>query len=243
MGVTGEQTLCGAQWAQVTRSKGPESIEELFKLYAMCHHAFSKTKPRVKRRSLYSKSPYYSILIDETTDRSVAKQLIIFGHIPDGQADTIVEKLTTNHKRELLRQASLVKQLRGWVNTQFVDQLFSNVLKSAYFLDQLTPGNHVFLLRLIVLAQAHNTNVREYKDDTRKIVKFISAPGQLVHCPFNPENAARTTKGQRWQRASTTDSTMWYDIAPADIKLRAAAAADPPVSPGEITFHFLDHRK
>ncbi|KAI8516307.1 hypothetical protein Bbelb_048880 [Branchiostoma belcheri] len=51
-----------------------------------------------------------------------------------------------------------------------------------------------------------------------------------------------TTKGQRWQRASTTDSTWWpprdldqqqsfCPCAPADIKLRAAAAADPPVSP------------
>ncbi|KAI8493148.1 3'-flap-structured DNA binding [Branchiostoma belcheri] len=45
-----------------------------------------------------------------------------------------------------------------------------------------------------VLAQVHNTNVREYKDDTRKIVKFISAPGQLVHCPFNPEHVVKCFK-------------------------------------------------
>ncbi|XP_078702448.1 uncharacterized protein LOC144928168 [Branchiostoma floridae x Branchiostoma belcheri] len=45
-----------------------------------------------------------------------------------------------------------------------------------------------------VLAQAHNTNVREYKDDTRKIVKFISAPGQLVHCPFNPAHVVKCCK-------------------------------------------------
>ncbi|KAI8494053.1 hypothetical protein Bbelb_284000 [Branchiostoma belcheri] len=42
--------------------------------------------------------------------------------------------------------------------------------------------------------QAHNTNVREYKDDTRKIVKFISAPGQLVHCPFNPAHVVKCCK-------------------------------------------------
>ncbi|KAI8516534.1 hypothetical protein Bbelb_051150 [Branchiostoma belcheri] len=42
--------------------------------------------------------------------------------------------------------------------------------------------------------KAHNTNVREYKDDTRKIVKFISAPGQLVHCPFNPAHVVKCCK-------------------------------------------------
>ncbi|KAI8516322.1 hypothetical protein Bbelb_049030 [Branchiostoma belcheri] len=44
------------------------------------------------------------------------------------------------------------------------------------------------------IEQAHNTNVREYKDDTRKIVKFISAPGQLVHCPFNPAHVVKCCK-------------------------------------------------
>ncbi|KAI8490382.1 hypothetical protein Bbelb_316500 [Branchiostoma belcheri] len=66
--------------------------------------------PREEVFSTLQRSPYYSIMIDETTDISVAKQLIIFDRyltdkhevrtsylgirdIPDGKADTIVEKL------------------------------------------------------------------------------------------------------------------------------------------------------
>ncbi|XP_078590444.1 zinc finger protein 862-like [Branchiostoma floridae x Branchiostoma japonicum] len=66
--------------------------------------------PRQEVISTLLQSPYYSILIDETTDISVTKQLIIFGRyltkkhevrtsylgildIPDGKADTIVNKL------------------------------------------------------------------------------------------------------------------------------------------------------
>ncbi|KAI8516451.1 hypothetical protein Bbelb_050320 [Branchiostoma belcheri] len=114
-------------------------------------------------------------------------------------------------------------------------------------------------------------NVREYKDDTRKIVKFISAPGQLVHCPFNPAHLVKCCKVEVnfrkyskaceglfasivWegrqdvlQRASAGNVQVqqtppggprdmdqhqsFCPCAPADIKLRAAAAADPPVSP------------
>ncbi|KAI8493142.1 hypothetical protein Bbelb_291460 [Branchiostoma belcheri] len=37
-------------------------------------------------------------------------------------------------------------------------------------------------------------NSPEYKDDTRKIMKIISAPGQLVHCPFNPAHVVKCCK-------------------------------------------------
>ncbi|KAI8484048.1 hypothetical protein Bbelb_381660 [Branchiostoma belcheri] len=108
-------------------------------------------------REMVLKSPYYSILIDETTDISVAKQLIIFG----------------------------------------------------------------------LLALAHNTNVREYKDDTRKIVKFISAPGQLVHCPFNPAHVVKCCKVEDHFRKCSKDykgpalATCKYNrlhlVAPRDL--------------------------
>ncbi|XP_035665556.1 uncharacterized protein LOC118408807 [Branchiostoma floridae] len=62
-------------------------------------------------------------------------------------------------EREILRQASLVQQMRGWLNTQGVEQLFSNLGKSSYFLDQLTPANHVFSIRLI--GHLHNIQVNQ----------------------------------------------------------------------------------
>ncbi|KAI8516503.1 3'-flap-structured DNA binding [Branchiostoma belcheri] len=36
--------------------------------------------------------------------------------------------------------------------------------------------------------------IDEYKDDIRKIVKLISAPGQLVHCPFSPAHVVKCCK-------------------------------------------------
>ncbi|KAI8494007.1 hypothetical protein Bbelb_283540 [Branchiostoma belcheri] len=62
-----------------------------------------------------------------------------------------------------------------------------------------------------VLAQAHNTNVREYKDDTRKIVKFISAPGQLVHCPFNPAHVVKCCKVEDHFRKCSKDNASARD--------------------------------
>ncbi|KAI8511817.1 hypothetical protein Bbelb_109170 [Branchiostoma belcheri] len=95
------------------------------------------------------KSPYYSIMIDQTTDISERTWYLAIRDIPDGKADTIVEKL-----KEFLKVGEAT----------------------------------------IRMLRAHNTNVREYKDDTRKIVKFISAPGQLVHCPFNPAHVVKCCK-------------------------------------------------
>ncbi|KAI8481565.1 hypothetical protein Bbelb_406650 [Branchiostoma belcheri] len=84
-------------------------------------------------------------------------------YIPDGKADTIVEKL-----KEFLK----------------VGEATIRMLRVSILSNYIPP----------ILAQAHNTNVREYKDDTRKIVKFISAPGQLVHCPFNPAHVVKCCK-------------------------------------------------
>ncbi|KAI8516610.1 hypothetical protein Bbelb_051910 [Branchiostoma belcheri] len=64
-----------------------------------------------------------------------------------------------------------------------------------------------------VLALTHNTNVGEYKDDTRKIVKFISAPGQLVHCPFNPAHVVKCCKVEDHFRKCSKDASARDEIA------------------------------
>ncbi|KAI8497459.1 E3 ubiquitin-protein ligase MIB2-like [Branchiostoma floridae x Branchiostoma belcheri] len=108
-----------------------------------------------------------------------------------------------------------------------------------------------------ILAQAYNSNVRDYREDTRQIVKFLSAPGQLVHCPFNPAHVVKCCKVEDHYKKCSKDykgpalATCKYNrlhlvaprdldqhqsfcpCAPSDIKLRAAAAANPPVIPGE----------
>ncbi|KAI8516542.1 hypothetical protein Bbelb_051230 [Branchiostoma belcheri] len=79
---------------------------------------------------------------------------------------------------------------------------------------QVNSGEIIFhFLGHRILAQAHNTNVREYKDDTRKIVKFISAPGQIVHCPFNPAHVVKCCKVEDHFRKCSKDASARDEIA------------------------------
>ncbi|KAI8516321.1 hypothetical protein Bbelb_049020 [Branchiostoma belcheri] len=84
-------------------------------------------------------------------------------YIPDGKADTIVEKL-----KEFLK----------------VGEATIRMLRVSILSNYIPP----------ILAQAHNTNVREYKDDTRKIVSssLLRASSSTAHStPHTLSNAAR----------------------------------------------------
>jgi hypothetical protein len=52
---------------------------------------------------------------------------------------------------DLLRRLDFCSQLRGILNTQRVEELFSSVKKSLRSLTQLSPVNHIFLTRLLCL--------------------------------------------------------------------------------------------
>lgn len=49
----------------------------------------------------------------------------------------------------MLRKSSLVSEISGLVDTQAVEQLFSSCKKDLYFINNLSPTNHVFVFRLI----------------------------------------------------------------------------------------------
>lgn len=63
----------------------------------------------------------------------------------------------SSNNEEKLRQLDIVPQCRG-INTQVVEELFSSIGRSTYFLTQLSPLHHVFMIRLILNLwnQRHN---------------------------------------------------------------------------------------
>ena len=51
---------------------------------------------------------------------------------------------------EKLRNIDLVKQLKGSVNTQAIEQMFDKLGKDRYFLNMLKPTNYLFVMRLLL---------------------------------------------------------------------------------------------
>ncbi|KAL0148419.1 hypothetical protein M9458_056229, partial [Cirrhinus mrigala] len=62
----------------------------------------------------------------------------------------------------------LVPELCGWINSQTAEQLFSDMSKSSYFMNCLSPESHIFLMRNIL----HHRNERlnqQALEDFRKV--------------------------------------------------------------------------
>ena len=76
----------------------------------------------------------------------------------------------TTSRVEILRQLDIVPQCRG-INSQVVEELFSSLGRSAYFLTQLSPVHHVFIIRLIL----HLWNKKHNQDKLKTIEKQVSA--------------------------------------------------------------------
>jgi hypothetical protein len=52
--------------------------------------------------------------------------------------------------KEWLRRLDSVLQLRGKINSQVVEELFSQIQRSRFFLNQMSPINHIFIVRLML---------------------------------------------------------------------------------------------
>lgn len=65
----------------------------------------------------------------------------------------------TREAKDCLRKIALVPELHGWVNSQVAEQLFSKMRRNNYFLNMMSPGSHIFLMRSII--HHHNTMLNE----------------------------------------------------------------------------------
>ena len=70
-------------------------------------------------------------------------------------------------EKEQLRRLDLVEQLKGDINSQVVEELFTSLDRSIYFLTQCKPVNHIFIIRLVL----HLLNEKKMKKDCRGSLK------------------------------------------------------------------------
>lgn len=66
-------------------------------------------------------------------------------------------------EEEILRKSSSVHEISGLVDTQAVEQLFSSCKKDLYFMNNLSPTNHLFVFRLICHLRNQKKNTLMYK--------------------------------------------------------------------------------
>ncbi|XP_029943211.1 uncharacterized protein LOC115385366 [Salarias fasciatus] len=64
----------------------------------------------------------------------------------------------TKDPQEVLRRINLVPELQGSLNSQVAEQLFASMKKNNYFLNNMAPSTHIFLMRNIVHHRNSNTN-------------------------------------------------------------------------------------
>ncbi|CAM4735890.1 unnamed protein product [Leuciscus chuanchicus] len=81
----------------------------------------------------------------------------------------VFHERNTKDARDSLRRIGLVPELAGWVNSQCAEQLFSDMRKNNYFLNTLTPSEHIFMTRNIL--HHHNTKCNDKtKASIQKVV-------------------------------------------------------------------------
>ncbi len=82
--------------------------------------------------------------------------------------------------KESLRRASSVKQLAGRTNTQAAEQLHSDKAKDIYWLNEMSPSNHVFAFRLVTHLKNKRINDIAYKRQKSKLSNLtLNHLGQL----------------------------------------------------------------
>ncbi|KAK1900237.1 HMG domain containing protein 3 [Dissostichus eleginoides] len=97
------------------------------------------------------------------------------GHPTTGSADHYVlydtfHEANTKDPKDCLRKIGLVPELRGLINSQTAEQLFSKMRKNNYFLNMMSPGSHVFLMRCTI----HHHNIQRNEKTLTELWKISS---------------------------------------------------------------------
>ncbi|XP_055006082.1 uncharacterized protein LOC110159374 [Boleophthalmus pectinirostris] len=74
--------------------------------------------------------------------------------------------------KDRLRRIGMVPELKGWLNSQVVEQFFAKMRKNNYFMNNMNPSTHIFLMRHII--HRHNTAT-----NNRLLEKQLTAGHQL----------------------------------------------------------------
>ncbi|KAI7802115.1 hypothetical protein IRJ41_000508, partial [Triplophysa rosa] len=109
------------------------------------------------------------------------------GHPITGSSDhytlyDVFHERNTKDAKDALRRIALVPELAGWVNSQCAEQLFSDMRKNNYFLNTLTPSEHIFMMRNILHhynTKCNNktkTSIQKVPSKTLKISSPVALP-------------------------------------------------------------------
>ena len=72
----------------------------------------------------------------------------------------VLHQGNTKKRQEVLRRTQFVPQLSGLVNTQAEEQIHRAITRDLYYLDNMAPSNHVFLLRLLLHIRNERINCK-----------------------------------------------------------------------------------
>ncbi|XP_073671201.1 uncharacterized protein [Paramisgurnus dabryanus] len=171
----------------------------------------------------------------------------INGHPTTGSSEHYVlyDKLhETNAKdpKDFLRRTALVPELAGKVNTQVVEQFFSQMEKNNYFLNMMAPSSQIFLIRNIV--HHHNTQLNTSR--VEKIEKlmgtrqtFMNKNGQLIIGLSQDIPNADTIKVLQKDEAITklqnvsASSRCWQHPLNAELQDKVSRVLDEAMDPKE----------
>ncbi|XP_057203570.1 HMG domain-containing protein 3-like [Triplophysa rosa] len=104
----------------------------------------------------------------------------------------------TKDAKDALRRIALVPELAGWVNSQCAEQLFSDMRKNNYFLNTLTPSEHIFMMRNML----HHYNTKCNNKTKTSIQKVVGRDVQL-----QLDHNGQIVIGTAAQIATETDET------------------------------------
>lgn len=117
-------------------------------------HRHHRTSQQLSRTN--SRSPYHGWLL-----QNPEKDAHPFTGSPDHYVlyDRFHEA-NTKDPQEVLRRINLVPELQGSLNSQVAEQLFSCMRKNNYFLNNMAPSTHIFLMRNIIHHRNNKTNAQ-----------------------------------------------------------------------------------
>ncbi|XP_076049595.1 uncharacterized protein LOC143030327 [Oratosquilla oratoria] len=141
----------------------------------------------------------------------------------------------TNTKEpvESLRRSSLVKELKGLVNTQAAEQFHRDKAKDVYFQNRMSPSNHIFTFRLIThLKNGMMNNAVEKRTlhhipdlTTNPLGQLISADGVEAQCHASGSRSitVKPPKPKRVKPANCQHSTVPSSGPPNSPNIQSSA--------------------
>lgn len=103
----------------------------------------------------------------------------------------------TKDPKDVLRKISLVPELQGWLNSQIAEQFFADLRKNNYFINNMAPSTHIFIMRNII----HHKN-------TSANQKLLEGQLQRGHIPHSIENVVLSDFGQAILTPRSTDKQI-----------------------------------